>query len=100
MAGEGLGRGGPGGRGSRPVPATRPTDELLLQQTTDRRQPLSLGALLSAVKDSGLEFAYVVDRMGQLGVKLPDQAVLRRVADIVAGRGEISQRQLMRLISE
>nr|WP_268744356.1 caspase family protein [Streptomyces argyrophyllae] len=83
-----------------PLPATRPTDESLLQQTFDRRQPLSLGALLSTVKDSGLEFAYVVDRMRQLGVKLPDEAVLRRVSDIVAGRGEISQRQLMRLISE
>ncbi|WP_437072139.1 wHTH domain-containing protein [Streptomyces sp. enrichment culture] len=75
----------------------RPTDDLLLEYVGEENELLP-GALVATVRRSGLPFDYVVDRLRDLGVSLPEQAHLERLAAALASDGEVP-RSLAKMLS-
>ncbi|MER5217845.1 hypothetical protein ABT063_46935 [Streptomyces sp. NPDC002838] len=66
-----------------PLRIARPTDELLLNCVGESDgTPLPPGTVLTGVLVSGLPFAYVVDRMREFGLTLPDDEILERLMEV------------------
>ncbi|MDN0199539.1 caspase family protein [Streptomyces sp. S.PNR 29] len=67
----------------RPLPVARPSDELLLSEISeDDGSPLPPGVVRAAARASGLPFVDAVDRLREFRLDLPDEEILRRVADV------------------
>ncbi|WP_432041719.1 HD domain-containing protein [Streptomyces cadmiisoli] len=75
---------GSGVRPRSPLLVARPTDELLLSQVDEKdgEQHLAPGLILVAAQSSGLPLERAADRLKAFGLKLPDDDVLRRLADV------------------
>jgi hypothetical protein len=80
-----------------PIQGGRPTDGLILQDV-DENHEVQPGALLATVRRSGLPFDYVVERLRELGVALPDRALFRRLASATTSEARVP-RQLAKMLS-
>jgi hypothetical protein len=82
-----------------PVREAHPTDDVILRNVVDLDEPLPLGALLATVAESGLPLPYVIGRLTEFGVRLPEQKVLRRLTDTTSADDTLFRR-LARMLSQ
>nr|WP_275539750.1 caspase family protein [Streptomyces hyaluromycini] len=82
-----------------PVRKARPTDEMILGRVSDPDEALTPGELLACCLGSGRTLAYVVERLGDFGVQLPDQEILSRLAAVVDREKEMPLAQLVKMLS-
>ncbi|SEE54551.1 Caspase domain-containing protein [Streptomyces sp. Ag109_O5-10] len=81
------------------TPAARPTDDLVLDAVFDRDDVLAPGQILTGCLGSGRTLAYVTERLREFGLRLPEEAILRRLAEVLSGDTEIAPTQLVKMLS-
>ncbi|MEV7816429.1 hypothetical protein AB0P05_38005 [Streptomyces flaveolus] len=79
-----------------PLPAARPTDQVFMNHVAREEGTIAPpGALVAAARSCGMAIEQVADRMRELGIEVPDEPVLRRLADLY----EDQAARLVRLLS-